>query len=127
VIAAEMCRILAAFRANPGAFDPAACRDQACLHTVSRAIVALETITHESYHLLGYRNEAQTECYGLQSLWYAATRLGAPARLAQTLAAAYALQMYPSRRTGAHPEYWSAECRDGGKLDLRPKSHAWPS
>ena len=45
----------------------------------------------------------------------------------EALAALYAKQMYPSRRHSAHPEYWSAQCRDGGKLDLRPASHAWPS
>jgi len=25
------------------------------------------------------------------------------------------------------PTYWSAQCKDGGKYDLRPASHAWPS
>ena len=127
LMAPETCGLLAAFRANPNAYDPEACTDTACLNRVAQVAMALETISHESYHLLGYRDEATAECYGLQSLWYSAVRLGASAQLGETLGSLYANQMYPSRRTSAHPEYWSAECRNGGKLDLRPKSSAWPS
>jgi hypothetical protein len=127
IMAPETCRLLTSFRSNPAAYDPSACRDTTCLQKVGAAAMALETISHESYHLLGYRNEATAECYGLQSLWYSAVRLGASLQLGETLASLYANEMYPSRRTSAHPEYWSAECRDGGKLDLRPASHAWPS
>jgi hypothetical protein len=127
LMAPETCALLASFRSNPGAFDPGACKDTACLRRAGAAAMALETITHEAYHLLGYQNEATAECYGLQSLWYSAVRLGASPQLGETLASLYANEMYPSRRTSEHPEYWSAECRDGGKLDLRPSSHAWPS
>jgi len=127
LMAPETCALLAAFRANPNAYDPRACSDTTCLNKVAQVAMALETISHESYHLLGYRDEATAECYGLQSLWYSAVKLGASPQLGETLASLYANQMYPTRRTSSHPEYWSAECRDGGKLDLRPASHAWPS
>jgi hypothetical protein len=127
LMAPETCALLAAFRANPNAYDPQACMDATCLNKVAQVAMALETISHESYHLLGYRDEATAECYGLQSLWYSAVKLGASTQLGEALASLYANQMYPTRRTSAHPEYWSAECRDGGKLDLRPASHAWPS
>jgi hypothetical protein len=127
LMAPETCGLLAAFRANPNAWDPRGCTDTACLKKVAQVAMALETISHESYHLLGYADEATAECYGLQSLWYSAVRLGASPQLGETLASLYANQMYPTRRTSEHPEYWSAECRDGGKLDLRPKSTAWPS
>jgi hypothetical protein len=127
IMAPETCAMLAAFRSDPAAYDPRRCTDSPCLQTVGLAVEALETISHESYHLLGYRNEATAECYGMQSLWYSAVKLGATADLGETLASLYAKAMYPSRRTSAHPEYWSAQCRDGGKLDLRPASHAWPS
>ena len=127
LMAPETCGLLAAFRANPNAYDPKACTDTTCLNKVAQVAMALETISHESYHLLGYRDEATAECYGLQSLWYSAVKLGASTQLGETLASLYANQMYPTRRTSSHPEYWSAECRDGGKLDLRPASHAWPS
>jgi hypothetical protein len=127
IMAPRTCTLLAEFRNDPAAYDPRACTDSECLQSIGDVVQALETISHESYHLLGYRNEATTECYGMQSLWYSAVKLGATPELGETLAALYATQMYPSRRTGAHPEYWSAQCRDGGKLDLRPASHAWPS
>lgn len=127
LIAPETCRALAAFRAAPKAYDPRTCTDTACLQQVAVVAMALETVTHESYHVLGYTEEATAECYGMQSLWYSAVRLGATPALGETLADIYAHQMYPSRRTSGHPEYWSAQCRDGGRLDLRPKSHAWPS
>jgi hypothetical protein len=127
LMAPETCALLAAFRSDPNAYDPRMCRDAECLEKVADVVQALETISHESYHLLGYRNEATAECYGLQSLWYSAVKLGAAPDVGETLAALYAKAMYPARRTSAHPEYWSSECRDGGKLDLRPRSHAWPS
>jgi hypothetical protein len=127
LMAPETCATLAAFRADPGAFDPQACKDTACLKNAAQAAMSLETVTHEAYHVLGYKDEATAECYGMQSLWYSAVRLGASTRLGETLAAFYASRMYPTRRTSEHPEYWSAECRDGGKLDLRRQSHSWPS
>jgi hypothetical protein len=127
IMAPETCALLAIFRSDPNAYDPRACADIECLEKVGDVAQALETISHESYHLLGYRNEATAECYGLQSLWYSAVKLGATPDLGETLARLYAKAMYPARRTSGHPEYWSAECRDGGKLDLRPASHAWPS
>jgi hypothetical protein len=127
VLLPDVCAQLLAFRANPEAFDPDACgTDSACLYSASKAALAIATVTHESYHLLGYVNEAKVECYGMQSIWYAATKLGASVALGQALARFYAAELYPPRRTQT-PEYWSAECRDGGKYDLRKDSHSWPS
>jgi hypothetical protein len=88
--------------------------------------MALAVVAHESYHVLGYSNEAQVECYGMQSIWYVANKLGATVAESQALGTLYATRMYPGRRTST-PTYWSAECRDGGKYDLRPASHSWPS
>lgn len=123
----QVCADLAAFRAGPSSYDPAACTGNACLQRVAGTVQAIQTISHESYHVLGWKAEATAECYGMQSLWYTANRLGASAALSQALASWYWAHLYPFRRTSPHPEYWSAECRDGGKLDLRPKAHAWPS
>jgi hypothetical protein len=122
----EVCAELVAFRSNPSSYDPDACADTGCLQRDEEAVFALQTVTHESYHLLGYRNEAQVECYGLQSIWYAAAKLGAPTAVGQSLARFYTFQIYPQRRLST-PQYWTAECRDGGKYDLRPNTHAWPS
>jgi hypothetical protein len=122
----QLCNDLAAFRSSPASYDPAECADNTCLSRVAGAAMALATVSHESYHVLGYSNEAQVECYGMQSIWFVASKLGAPLPLAQSIASFYATQMYPRRRTES-PTYWSAQCRDGGKLDLRPTLRRWPS
>ena len=88
--------------------------------------LALATVSHESYHVLGYRLENQVECYGMQSIWFVATSLGASVAEGQRIAAFYWKTTY-AQREHSTPTYWSAECRDGGKYDLRPASHAWPS
>ena len=124
---ARVCSELAAFRAKPSAYDPASCADDPCFQRVFQTVQAIQTIAHESYHVLGWKPEAAAECYGMQSLWYAANRLGASVALSQRLGAWYWAHLYPLRRTSRYPQYWSAECRDGGKLDLRPASHGWPS
>ena len=122
----EMCRDLAAFHASPSSYDPRDCNDESCAERVAGAAMALATVAHESYHLLGYRDESKVECYGMQSIWFVASKLGAPLDEAQALASFYATRMYPLRRTRT-PAYWSAQCRDGGTLDLRPSLARWPS
>jgi hypothetical protein len=62
----------------------------------------------------------------MQSIWFVATSLGASVAEAQRIGAYYWATTYAARRT-ATPTYWSADCRDGGKYDLRPSSHNWPS
>ena len=114
------------FRRDPEAWDPSNCKDTRSCDGVADGALAIATVTHESYHLLGYRGEAQVECYGMQSIWYAAVKLGASTSEGQRLARFYAVAIYPQRRTQT-PAYWSRDCRDGGKYDLRPNSHAWPS
>ncbi len=119
------CTYLAWFRESPARWDPRTCAPSDCRYVVDMTM-AMETVSHESYHLLGYTNEAQVDCYGMQSLWFVATRLGAAMPEAQAFAHLFADRIYPLRRTET-PAYWSAECRDGGAYDLRPESHAWPS
>jgi hypothetical protein len=119
------CTYLAWFHEEPLRWDPRACSADDCARVPSIAM-ALAVVSHESYHLLGYTNEAQVECYGMQSIWFVANRLGAPVAEAQALASLYATRMYPLRRTQT-PQYWSSECRDGGKYDLRRSLARWPS
>ena len=120
------CGYLTAFRQDPGRFDPTLCTDGACMQDAARAAFALATVSHESYHVLGYRNEAQVECYGMQSIWFVAKSLGATVLEGQRIAANYWKTTYAQRRTTT-PTYWTAQCRNGGKYDLRPKSDSWPS
>jgi hypothetical protein len=122
----QMCNYLAWFRADPERYDPDICTDDNCLNTDMLAALALATVSHESYHVLGYTNEARVECYGMQSIWYVATSLGATVAEGQRIAAFYLRDVYALRRQST-PAYWSAQCRDGGRYDLRPNSHGWPS
>ena len=122
----QMCNYLAWFRADPERYDPDTCTDENCLTTDATAALALATVSHESYHVLGYRNEARVECYGMQSIWFVATSLGATVGEGQRIAAFYWQKIYPEREQST-PAYWSAQCRDGGTYDLRPNSHSWPS
>ena len=101
-----------------------------CLDTPSRCdasvvndAIALDVLAHESWHLEGNQNEAVTECYAEQTVGFVATRLGSDDVQARGLARLVHLLVYP-RMPG---EYRSAECRDGGLLDLRRGSSAWPS
>ena len=122
----QMCTYLSLFRQSPESYDPDACQDSACLQRASNVALALATVSHESYHVLGYRLEKQVECYGMQSIWFVATSLGATVAEGQRIAAYYWRTTYAERRVQT-PTYWSAECRDGGTYDLRPATHGWPS
>jgi hypothetical protein len=122
----EMCNYLTWFHQSPERYDPDACADANCLQAAANAALALATVSHESYHVLGYRLEKRVECYGMQSIWFVATSLGASVAEGQRIAAFYWQTTY-ARRQQTTPAYWSPECRDGGKYDLRPASHAWPS
>ena len=119
------CTNLAWFHETPARWDPRTCSESDCARVPGMAM-ALAVVAHESYHLLGYFNEAQVECYGMQSIWFVANKLGASIDESQALASLYATRMYPQRRLYS-PRYWSAECRDGGKYDLRKSLARWPS
>lgn len=119
------CAYLAWFDHSPARWDPRSCSASDCRY-LGNIVWALETVAHESYHLLGYTNEAQVDCYGMQSIWFVASSLGATVPESQALAQLFATRIYPLRRVET-PQYWSPECRDGGRYDLRPASHSWPS
>jgi len=68
--------------------------------------MALDVVTHESFHLRGVRDEAQAECSALQTMGTTAQRLGATAQQGAALARAEYLEVYP-RMGGV---YRSAEC-----------------
>ncbi len=83
---------------------------------------AVQTLAHESFHMRGVRDEAITECYGLQWTAFAASQLGADPRHAQAIARvawAVGYDQLPE-------EYQSGDCRDGGRLDLRPDTTEFP-
>lgn len=85
-------------------------------------VVAVHVLAHESQHLAGVQSEAVAECYSVQTTEQAALLLGATAAQARALAVQYATQVYPRMPD----DYRSADCKDGGMLDLHPDSSAWP-
>jgi hypothetical protein len=88
----------------------------------ARIARSLHVLAHESFHLAGVRNEAEADCYGLQRTAFVARQLGANPDEAQRLAYLALLE----RAQTAPPEYRSADCHDGGPLDLDRSSSVWP-
>ena len=83
---------------------------------------AILTLGHEAQHTLGTRSERTAECFGLQRIAPLARALGADAAYARSLAVFFWARLYHLDP----PTYRSAECRPNGKLDLHPKTPAWP-
>jgi hypothetical protein len=83
---------------------------------------AAHTLAHESFHLRGFQDEGVTECYALQNTAFVAERLGVPTQTAKDLQAWLYRRGYPNEPT----EYQSAQCYDGGPLDLRPEKTGFP-
>jgi hypothetical protein len=84
--------------------------------------MAVDVLAHESWHLRGVVDEAETECRSLQTMAGTAVRLGATAEQGRALARAQFEGAYP-----AMPEpYRSGACVDGGELDLRPDDPRFP-
>jgi hypothetical protein len=93
--------------------------------TSSRTARALAVLAHESWHLRGERDEGTTECYALQSGVDIGRSLG--------LSVSTARQMMRQQLTenslhgGGSADYLvPPECRDGGQLDLDPRSSRFP-
>ena len=80
------------------------------------------TLGHETVHVAPGGNEAIATCYGLQRMRRAGVLLGAPRAYADSLAELAWTGLYPYGLA----KYHSPECKDGGKLDLNPKSPVWP-
>jgi hypothetical protein len=109
--------------------------------TYAEYAVAIQSLAHESIHLggiVGQRlpnglalgdpdGEAKAHCYGMQWMTYIAQELGASPDDAQSIAFFYWDLIYPEYKTSSYSWYWSADCRPGGALDIRPAGHtAWP-
>jgi hypothetical protein len=86
---------------------------------------ALAVLAHESWHLRGVRDESTTECYALQS----GVALGERLSLSQETAHELMRQQLTENalHAGDSPEYLvTSACRDGGSLDLDPRSSQFP-
>jgi hypothetical protein len=94
-----------------------------CDRRTLAAVSGVVTLAHESWHLRGIVNEAQTQCYAIQTAEAVARSLG----VAGDDARAIALRVAADDSLAPEGEYHSAECRPGGAFDLRPDTPAWPS
>jgi hypothetical protein len=97
-------------------------RTTSCGDDAQAVAWAVDVLSHESWHLRGILDEAETECRSLQTMAWAAQRLGATEPQARGLAALQYETGYP-RLPG---RYRSGECREGGAMDLRPGDPRWP-
>jgi hypothetical protein len=79
-------------------------------------------LAHEAVHMTGNSNEAEAECYGMQTIRAAAEKLGRSSADGRYLAARYWKRLYRQ----ADSAYGSAECRNDGHLDLHPETDVWP-
>jgi hypothetical protein len=83
---------------------------------------AVGILAHELEHVRGEMDEQVAECQGMQRLAQVARKLGFSGPESRRLASLYWRDLYPDPERG----YRTAECRDGGELDLRPRSSVWP-
>jgi hypothetical protein len=93
-----------------------------CSRRARAAAEAINTLTHESIHLRGFSNEAQTQCYAIQTDAWTVARLGGTAPEGAAVAN-FILALQPALPS----EYQSGECRAGGTLDLHPSTIAFPT
>ena len=102
-----------------------ACTERAgilCGRRGSELAMAVDVLTHESFHLRGIQDEAQTECLSLQAMAATAQRLGATPAQGAALARGQYAEGYP--RMPDH--YRSPHCSEGGSMDQRPDDPRFP-
>jgi hypothetical protein len=93
--------------------------------TSSQTARALAVLAHEAWHLRGIDDEGTTECYALQSAVQLGERLGLSEDTARRMMRQQLVEN--AGRTGAATEYVvPPDCRDGGTLDLDPRSDRFP-
>jgi hypothetical protein len=94
-----------------------------CDEGTLRAAHGIVTLAHESWHLRGMVNEAQTQCYAVQTTEQVARALGASPVDARMIA----LRVAADDAAAPPDEYHSRECRPGGAFDLHPETPDWPT
>jgi hypothetical protein len=97
-------------------------RSSSCGDDVQAVARAVDTITHEAFHLRGVIDEGVTECSALQTMAWTAQRLGATREQGQGLALLQLETAYPQMPS----QYQAPGCADGERLDMRPDDPVWP-
>jgi len=98
------------------------CLRTVCLEETYELVAGIVTLAHESWHLRGITNEAQTQCYAIQTSELVGLRLGVAPMDARAIADFVAARDASSNDS----EYHSPECRSGGAYDLHPDTIVWP-
>jgi hypothetical protein len=86
------------------------------------AAEAINTLTHEAFHLRGITNEATTQCYAIQTDAWTVVQLGGTAAEGSAVAS-----LVFAEQANMPSEYQSSDCRAGGSLDLHPETAAFPT
>jgi hypothetical protein len=94
-----------------------------CDESTLRSVYGIVTLAHESWHLRGVVDEAQTQCYAIQTVEQVALRLGVARREAHMIA----LRLAADDAAAPAGEYHSPACRPGGAYDLHPATPDWPT
>ena len=94
-----------------------------CDQDTLRAVHGIVTLAHESWHLRGIVNEAQTQCYAVQTVEPVARGLG----VAREEAHLIALRVAADDAAAPPGEYHSRQCSPGGAFDLHPETPDWPT
>jgi hypothetical protein len=91
----------------------------------SQTARALAVLAHEAWHLRGVRDEGTTECYALQAGVQLGQRLGLSEDTARQMMRQQLVEN--ALRGRASPAYLvPPDCRDGGRLDLKPDIARFP-
>lgn len=83
---------------------------------------SLAVLGHEGVHVTGNRDEVEAMCQGMQWMPELAVALGRTRAEGRYLATLFWLHWYP----WYDGDHRSRECREGGRLDVRPASTVWP-
>ena len=83
---------------------------------------AVSALAHEAHHVRGVVEEAEAECFGMQSITRTARLLGRSNAEGRSLTLRYLERWRP----GLPASYRSPECRSDGLLDLDPDRATWP-
>jgi hypothetical protein len=90
----------------------------------NRTARAIAVLAHEAWHLRGVSDEGTTECYALQTGVEIGQRLGLSADTARQLMRQQLVEN--ALRGQGSPYRVTADCRDGGRLDLEPDIEGFP-
>jgi len=94
----------------------------ACGENGREVTMAVDVLAHESWHLSGIMDEAETECRSLQTMAWTAQQLGATSEQGRAMARA----QYDGAYRDMPEPYQSGGCADGAALDLRPDDPHFP-